>query len=576
MRRTPRSVKALALLLGLGLFAAACGSDDSGSSAGTTGGGAGTSAAGAGTTAAATDRTPTGGTITVGAEQWPECINVVTQCANSSWMQWTIMTPTMAGAWKTTNDGSYAATSLLAEEPTLDNGGITEDPFTITFKINPDATWEDGSPITSKDFEFTWKATLDTTGSLSTTGYDQIDSIDTTDPATAIVKFKANYAAYKNLFYPIYKAAAFPAGETNLENEMTDTVPFSGGPFMIDSWSPEQLVLVPNPNYWDKSQTPLVDKVVMVPLEDTDTEINALLSGQVDMIYPQPAAGTAERLSDPNVKSTIGYGTQYENLWIQQKTGPFADPILRQAFVRSVDTQSIIDTIYKPIDPNAKQNVCMVWVPTVGEWCDPSLNEGLYDPDAAAKLLTDNGWAKGSDGIWAKGDQKATIKWTVNTGNTRRENTQALVIPDMKAKGFELVPDNTDAATYFQQKLPTLDTQLAMYINVAAPDPTVTTIMACDFIPTPENPSGQNNSGYCNEDATKLMHDSDAELDESVRVDEIHQIGKLMADDFVMVPLYQFPTMAAWRTDRLDGPIDADVSNYLSPFTNMYNWSVKS
>ena len=351
------------------------------------------------------------------------------------------------------------------------------------------------------------EATLDTTGSLSTTGYDQIDSIDTTDPQTAIVKFKANYAAYKNLFYPVYKAAAFPAGETNLENEMTDTVPFSGGPFMIDSWSPEQLVLVPNPNYWDKSQTPLVDKVVMVPLEDTDTEINALLSGQVDMIYPQPAAGTAERLTDPNVKSTIGYGTQYENLWIQQKTGPFSDPILRQAFVRSVDTQSIIDTIYKPIDPNAKQNVCMVWVPTVGEWCDPSLNEGLYDPDAAATLLTDNGWAKGSDGIWAKGDQKATIKWTVNTGNTRRENTQALVIPDMKAKGFELVPDNTDAATYFQQKLPTLDTQLAMYINVAAPDPTITTIMACDFIPTPENPS----TGFFSVTATR-RHQADARL----------------------------------------------------------------
>ena len=62
------------------------------------------------------------------------------------------------------------------------------------------------------------------------------------------MKFKANYAAYKNLFYPIYKAAALPQGETNLENEMTDTVPFSGGPFKIDSWSPEQLVLVPNPN----------------------------------------------------------------------------------------------------------------------------------------------------------------------------------------------------------------------------------------------------------------------------------------------------------------------------------------
>ena len=78
--------------------------------------------------------------------------------------------------------------------------------------------------------------------------------------------------------------------------------------------------------------------------------------------------------------------------------------------------------------------------------------------------------------------------------------------------------------------------------------------MACDFIPTPENPSGQNTSGWCNEDATKVMHASDAELDETKRVDEIHQIGKFMADDYVMVPLIQFPTLIAWRTDRVDGP----------------------
>ena len=190
-------------------------------------------------------------------------------------------------------------------------------------------------------------------------------------------------------------------------------------------------MLVPNTAFWDKTKTPLVDKVVFVPETDSDTEINALLSGQVDAIFPQPSAGIDQRLNDPNIKFTFGLGTQYENLWIQQKTGPFSDPILRQAFVQSVDTQKIIDTIYKPIDPNAKQNVCMVWVPTIGQWCDQSLNKDLYNPDAAAKLLTDNGWAKGSDGIWAKGGERASIKWTVNTGNTRRENTQALVIPDM-------------------------------------------------------------------------------------------------------------------------------------------------
>ena len=137
MRRTPRSVKAVALLLGLGLFAAACG-DDGGSSSDTTGGGAGTSAAGAGTTAAAEgDRVPTGGTITLGAEQWPECINPITQCANSSWMIWTTSAHVNPGLWETTGDGGFEPTALLAEEPTLDNGGITEDPFTVTLQAEP-------------------------------------------------------------------------------------------------------------------------------------------------------------------------------------------------------------------------------------------------------------------------------------------------------------------------------------------------------------------------------------------------------------------------------------------------------
>ena len=575
MRRTPRSVKALALLLGLGLFAAACG-DDGDSSSDTAGGAGTTAAAGAGTTAAAEgDRVPTGGTITLGAEQWPECINPITQCANSSWMIWTTSAHVNPGLWETTGDGGFEPTALLAEEPTLENGGITEDPFTLTLKLNPDAVWEDGTPITSADIDFTWRAIMDTTGSVTTAGYEVIESIDTTDPQTAVIVFQENYAAYKNLFFPLLKAAAFP-DTTNLENEMADNMPFSSGPWLLESWSLEQAVLVPNPNYYDESKTPLVDRVVMVPLADQDTELAGLLSGQVDAIFPQPAAGTEQRLTDSNIDFTFGLGTQYENLWIQQQKGPFSDPILREAFVRSVDTTKIIDTIYKPIDPNATQNGCMIWVPTIGDWCDTSLNEGLYDPEAAAALLEENGWAKGSDGIWAKGDQRATIRFAVNTGNTRRENTQALLIPDMKEKGFELVVDNSDAATYFQQRLPTLDTELAMYIQTATPDPTPTGTMSCDAIPTPENPSGQNNSGYCNEEASAVMIQSDQELDETVRVEQIHQVGKFMADDFVMVPLIQFPTMVAWRTDRIAGPIDADVSNYLSAFRNLYDWTVVS
>ena len=387
------------------------------------------------------------------------------------------------------------------------------------------------------------------------------------------MKFKANYAAYKNLFYPLIKAAAFTTD--NLKDEMQDNVPFSAGPFKIQSWSPEQEVLVPNTAFWDKTKTPLVDKIVFVPETDSDTEINALLSGQVDAIFPQPSAGIDQRLNDPNIKFTYGLGTQYENLWIQEKPGPFSDPILRQAFVQSVDTQKIIDTIYKPISPEAKQNVCMVWVPTIGQWCDQSLNQNLFNPDAAAKLLTDNGWAKGSDGIWAKGGERASFKWTVNTGNTRRENTQALVIPQMKALGFELTPDNVDAATVLPAEASRRSTPSSPCTSTSRRlTPRSPRSWRATSSRRPRTPRVRTTVAWCNEDATKVMHASDAELDETKRVDEIHQIGKFMADDYVMVPLIQFPTLIAWRTDRVDGPIDADVSNYLSPTASLYNWKV--
>ena len=154
--------------------------------------------------------------------------------------------------------------------------------------------------------------------------------------------------------------------------------------------------------------------------------------------------------------------------------------------MQSVDTQKIIDTIYKPIDPNAKQNVCMVWVPMAGALVNRQiLNQKLLTPEGQPARPS-----QGDQRVEAedRGDDHSRV---LEVGDTRRENTQALVIPDMKAKGFELTPDNVDAATYFQQKLPALDTELAMYIQTATPDPTVTTIMACDFIPTPENPRAE-------------------------------------------------------------------------------------
>ena len=57
------------------------------------------------------------GQIVIGAEQWPECLNPITECANSSWYQWTTAFKVLPNAFDTTSEGTYVASPLVAGEP---------------------------------------------------------------------------------------------------------------------------------------------------------------------------------------------------------------------------------------------------------------------------------------------------------------------------------------------------------------------------------------------------------------------------------------------------------------------------
>jgi len=468
-------------------------------------------------------------------------------------------TPTSAAA------GGETSTSAAA-------AGGTGQGMTLTIKLNPQAVWDDGSPITSDDLECTYLANLKTPGSITTSGYDKISKFEKPDAQTAVISFDEVYAPYKTLFYSVIKKAQTPNCE-DISAELQDKIPYSGRPYKMQSWSPDQEILVPNDKYWNAAEKPKATKIVLVPKADSETEINSLKSGEVSFIFPQAFSGITDALNDPNIKYTPGYGVNYEAWWFQQKTGPFSDPVFRQAFAKSVDRDLILKNIYDPIFPGSKLLNCGPWVPTIGPWCDQTAFDGYYDAAGAAKLLTDAGWAKNGDGLWAKDGKVPDIRWVVNSGNARRENTQALMIPELKKAGFNVKADNCDAACYFQKRVPALDYDLAMYIQTAQPDPSVTSILSCAQVPGPENNNqGQNTAGWCNKDADALMKIVDNSIDEKARADATHGISKLLAQDAVMLPLFQFPNIAAWRTDQLGGPVDADAANYRAFANNLWAW----
>ena len=576
MRRQRRGTALLCLLFSLLLIAAACSSDNKNATG--TGSGSGSSSTAA----------KKGGTIILGAEQWPECLNPITQCSNSSWMHWGVDIHVLPKLMTFDEQGNFIPSPVLDGMPTIDGKGSGKNetaPFSVTFKIKQAAVWDDGSPITADDLQFTLDAKLNTVGVVSKVGYDQVDKIESSDNGkTAKVDFKDTFADWQDLWGGnsdyVLKKAAFTSNETS--KDLLDGIPFSGGPFKLDSFSKDQAVFVPNPKYWDDATKPVADKVIIKPLADTDTELNAIKAGEVFAAYPQPSPGIKDKLNDPSTKLDFGASVSYEGFWMDQasqlnKDSVIKDKTVREALMFATDRQAILDNVIHNISPDVQLLNCAGWVPTVGKWCNQDdFSDVKFDPDKVKSLLEGDGWAKGSDGIYAKNGKRLSFKFQTVAGNARREAIQDLIIPKWKDLGIEAIKDNSDADTLFQTRVPQMDTELALYINSASPDPSVTAIYACENIPTPENGfAGQNNTGWCNQQATDLMHQSDKTADPAKRLDLIHQIGKLVRQDAVWLPLYQFPTLTAWRTDKLDGPVGTFTNSPLGGFQNMYAWSVK-
>jgi peptide/nickel transport system substrate-binding protein len=563
VRKSLVRTSAIVCLVALGAFGlAACGSSSKNSS-----GGSGP---------AATAAPKAGGAVVFGAEQWPDCINPITQCANSSWLQWLVPIHVLPRLMELNATNEFVPSPLLAGPPTVTAGP----PMTVTYKLNPAAKWSDGTPITSADVQFSWRAYLDTTGSLSTAGYDQVNAVTMPDAQTAVFHFVKPYADWQDVgggfSGVILEKKMFPAG-TNVSKSMQTSIPFSGGPWKLISFSKTQEVLEPNTNYWDTSRKPLLDKVTFIPVTDTSVEVQNLKSGQVSAIYPQPVVDNVKALTNqPGIKTSFGTTTQYENIWYNEKPGkPFADPNIRAAFSYAFDRNKFLNDIVKPFDPNATLLNCAAWLPAIDNWCtNTDWADVTFDPSQVASYMQKSGYAKDGSGIWAKNGKELVLHWMENTGNTRRENTQKEFIPLLAQQGFKVVTDNSTADTMFQQRLPTGDYDFSMFIQVTSPDPTVTSILSTGQIPSAANKgNGQNDWWYSNASADALMTQSDANLDHTSRETQIHNLDKILRKDFLLEPLYAFPVMASFNTAQITGPVDQYINNPESVFWNMWAWS---
>lgn len=347
-----------------------------------------------------------GGSVVFGAEQWPECLNAITQCASASWLLYSVTGQVLPRLMELNTESEYVPSPVLAGEPELSGEGTDngDGPFTVTYTIAPEAVWDDGSPMTCADIAFTLETKTASQGVYAATGYDQIASVTPgADPKECAIEFTTPYAAWPDLFGGglefFLKAAAFPNGP-DISTEMATSIPFSGGPWILQSWSPTESVFVPNTAYWDADRIPLLDQVTFVPQESQETEVNAFLAGEVSAIFPQPAPGLTEQLEGDDITTIFGAGSTFEGLWFDTQSLLNEDSVLydrevREAIMFGIDRELILEDVILPLSPEAELLNCYAWVPTVGPWCDNTDFEDVtFDPDRVAEILEADGWVR--------------------------------------------------------------------------------------------------------------------------------------------------------------------------------------
>ncbi|MBW7885940.1 MAG: peptide ABC transporter substrate-binding protein, partial [Caldilineaceae bacterium] len=361
------------------------------------------------------------------------------------------------------NENGEFVPVLAAELPTVENGGVSEDYLTVTWKLRPDLKWSDGEPLTSDDIKFTWEAVSHPeSGNVLSLGFDKIASIETPDDLTAVITFNQVNQAYLQQFMfgllPRH-ATGDPADMLTWEWNRN---PVSAGPYMVREWnSGDSIVMERNPNYYLEGQ-PYIDQVIFKVVPDPGAQLAMMAQGEAQVqLWP----GETKEVYDAQMNGQAAIQEipgQWNMALYFNLSRPFDDdpgsepphPVLgdlrvRQAIAHALDYDLIVNEVNPGVIPIAS--------PFAYGWykCDME-RKYPYDPERAKALLEDAGWVEGSDGIRvAQGAMYAEDGTRMKVQLNGYTNFQPLVkleesIAEMlKVVGIEVTIQNDDFSIIF-------------------------------------------------------------------------------------------------------------------------------
>lgn len=240
---------------------------------------------------------------------------------------------------------AYQADGKIGTE-IADSYEIGDDNKTYTFKIKQNAKFHDGSDITAEDVKFSLERILDeSVGATFRSDFanvlDKVEAVDTKTVKITLKEPCAPFIDYLTLPESVIVSKAWCESHKNDLNAN----PMGSGPYTFTSWDKGREIVLTAFSDFYKPGKPETKSIRFVITPDATTRANALQTGDADLIDYVAAKDITAMEKDDNYKVYVSEAP-FMCLQFNVKSGPLANPKVRQAIAYAVDRQGVINTAF--------------------------------------------------------------------------------------------------------------------------------------------------------------------------------------------------------------------------------------
>jgi peptide/nickel transport system substrate-binding protein len=447
-----------------------------------------------------------------------------------------------------------------------DSFETSEDGLTWTFHIRDGIMWHDGEPLTAQDLAFTYnfyKSHEDFPFLNVNTAY--FDTIEAPDDSTVVITLTEAIPNMETqlIFLYVLPEHIWGSLEGDAGAEFENVEMIGTGPFKMKDYRQGEFVHLEA----DKDHflyPPKVDELIFQTFDNQDALVQAIQTGQVDMITEMPNTGVpalrnAENVAvvsgtplSPSVTDIIINQTAEENCppddGICSGHPALKDKVVRQAMSHATDKQNMIDVLLLGLGTPG-----LTLIPdSMGVWYNDSIQDYAFDIAAANQMLDDAGYADtDGDGIREMPDGSNSLNFRIQWPNDSSSAPRAAdLLKDTWGQiGIGLQPEALDPDALTAVCCPAFDFDVILWGWGSDPDPGfLLSVMLTEEIPT-----GNSETGYSNPEYDELYAQQATELDFDTRRDIVWQMQQIVFDDVAYIIPYYAQTVQAYRTDRFTG-----------------------